>query len=141
MRTGEAQLVRDVSLDPDYRSASDDVRSEVSAPLFAGGELIGVLNVEDPRVGGLDETDRSTLALVAERLAGAIALGRDRRALTERAATFAALAEFAQPDQRLAGPARGLSAHLRGGVRPSSRATSWSSPCGTRRPAITGSRR
>lgn len=96
MRSGEVQLIRDVSLDPDYRSANDDVRSEICAPLLAGGELIGVLNVEDPRVGGLDESDRSALVLVAERLAGAIALGRDRQALTERAARFAALAEFAR---------------------------------------------
>ncbi|MEP6638721.1 MAG: diguanylate cyclase [Chloroflexota bacterium] len=96
MRTGEVQLVRDVSLDPDYHNANDDVRSEISAPLFAGGDLIGVLNVEDSRVGGLDDTDRSTLVLIAERLAGAIALGRDRQALTERAARFAALAAFAQ---------------------------------------------
>lgn len=96
MRTGEVQLVPDVSLDPDYRSANDDVRSEISAPLFAGGDLIGVLNLEDARVGGLDETDRSTLVLVAERLAGAIALGRERRAISERADRFAALAEFAR---------------------------------------------
>ncbi len=95
MRTGEVQLIRDVTLDPEYRSANDDIRSEISAPLFAAGDLIGVLNLEDLRVGGLDETDRSTIVLVAERLAGAIALGRDRQALTERAARFAALAEFA----------------------------------------------
>jgi diguanylate cyclase (GGDEF)-like protein len=96
MRTGEVQLVPDVRLDPDYRSANDDVRSEISAPLLAGGELIGVLNLEDARVGGLDETDRSTLVLVAERLAGAIALGRDRQAITARADRFAALAVFAR---------------------------------------------
>jgi diguanylate cyclase (GGDEF)-like protein len=96
MRSGEVQLVRDVRLDPDYCSANDDVRSEISAPLFAGGELIGVLNLEGPRVDGLDETDRSTLVLVAERLAGAIALGRDRLALTERAERFTALAECAR---------------------------------------------
>lgn len=93
IRTGEVQLIRDVSQDPDYRGANDDVKSEISAPLFAGGELIGVVNLEDARVGGLDETDRSTLVLIAERLAGAIALGRDRRAITERAERFAALAE------------------------------------------------
>jgi diguanylate cyclase (GGDEF)-like protein len=96
MRTGKVQLIKDVRQDPDYRSANDTVRSEISAPLFAGGDLIGVLNLEDARVGGLDETDRSTLVLVAERIAGAIALGRDRQALTERAARFAALAEFAR---------------------------------------------
>lgn len=96
MRTGKVQLITDVRQDPDYRSADETVRSEISAPLFAGGELIGVLNLEDPRVGGLDETDRSTLVLVAERIAGSIALGRDRQALTERAVRFAALAEFAR---------------------------------------------
>ena len=96
MRTGKVQLIGDVRQDPDYRSANDAVRSEISAPLLAGGELIGVLNLEDTRVGGLDETDRSTLVLVAERIAGAIALGRDRQALTERAARFAALAELAR---------------------------------------------
>jgi len=96
MRTGQVQLVPDVLLDPEYENANDDVRSEISAPLFAGGELIGVINLEDTRVGGLDETDRSTLVLIAERLAGAIALGRERRALTERATRFAALTQFAR---------------------------------------------
>ena len=38
----------------------------------------------------------SDLALIAERLAGAIALGREHEALTERATRFAALAEFAR---------------------------------------------
>ena len=96
IRTGSVQFVPDTRLDPDYRTADDSIRSEISAPLLAGGDLIGVLNLEDTRVAGLDETDRSTLVLVAERLAGAIALGRDRRAVTERAARFAALAEFAR---------------------------------------------
>ena len=96
MRTGAVQHVPDVRKDPDYRSANDDVMSELSAPLFAGGDLIGVINLEDPRVDGLDETDRSTLVLVAERLAGAIALGRDRQALTERAERFTALSDFAR---------------------------------------------
>jgi diguanylate cyclase (GGDEF)-like protein len=96
MRTGVVQHVPDVRKDPDYRSANEDVLSELSAPLFAGGDLIGVINLEDPRVDGLDDTDRTTLVLVAERLAGAIALGRDRQALTERAERFTALSDFAR---------------------------------------------
>ena len=98
MRTGKVQFDQgNVSSGPRRpTSANDTVRSEISAPLFAGGDLIGVLNLEDLRVGGLDETDRSTLVLVAERIAGSIALGRDRQALTERAARFAALAQFAR---------------------------------------------
>jgi diguanylate cyclase (GGDEF)-like protein len=96
MRTRESALVRDVRDDPDYRMADGRVRSEISVPLIAGGELLGVLNVEDERVDGLDESDRSTLVLVAERVAGAIALGREREAIVLRAALFQALAEFSR---------------------------------------------
>ena len=96
MRTGESALVRDVRDDPDYAVAEAGVQSEIAVPLIAGGELLGVLNVEDARVGGLDESDRSTLILIAERLAGAIALGREREAIAQRAALFQALAELSR---------------------------------------------
>lgn len=96
MRTRETAFIRDVRDDPDYRMAKDDVLSEISAPLLAGGELLGVLNVEDPRVGGLDDSDRSTMILIAERLAAAIALGREREAIAERAELFQKLAGFSR---------------------------------------------
>ena len=95
MRTGEPELVPDVSLDADYRAASPDVRSEVSIPLRAGDTMIGVLNVEsghdDPP---LDEGDRDTLVLIGDRVAGALALARERDALSERAELFTRLAAF-----------------------------------------------
>jgi diguanylate cyclase (GGDEF)-like protein len=95
MRTGEPELVPDVSLDPEYRAASPDVRSEVSIPLRAGDTMIGVLNVEsghdDPP---LDEGDRDTLVLIGDRVAGALALARERDALSERAELFTRLAAF-----------------------------------------------
>ena len=96
MRTREAALVRDVATDPDYETANDAVRSEIAVPLIAGGDLLGILNVEHPVVGGLDESDRSTLVLVGERIAGAIALGRERSAIAERAALFQSLAELSR---------------------------------------------
>ena len=96
MRTRESALVRDVAADPDYEAASDAVQSEITVPLIAGGDLLGVLNVEHPEVGGLDESDRSTLVLVGERIAGAIALGRERSTIAERAALFQALAELSR---------------------------------------------
>jgi diguanylate cyclase (GGDEF)-like protein len=96
MRTRETAFVRDVREDPDYRMAKDDILSEISTPLVAGGELLGVLNVEDPRVDGLDDSDRSTMILIAERLATAIAIGREREAIADRAALFQALAEFSR---------------------------------------------
>jgi diguanylate cyclase (GGDEF)-like protein len=96
MRTRETAFVRDVRDDPDYRVAKGDVLSEISAPLMAAGELLGVLNVEDPRVDGLDDSDRSTMILIAERLAAAIALGREREAIAQRAELFQALAGFSR---------------------------------------------
>jgi diguanylate cyclase (GGDEF)-like protein len=96
MRTRETAFVPDVREDPDYRVAKGDVLSEISAPLVAAGELLGVLNVEDSRVGGLDDSDRSTMILIAERLAAAIALGREREAIAQRAALFQALTGFSR---------------------------------------------
>jgi diguanylate cyclase (GGDEF)-like protein len=96
MRTRETAFVRDTRNDPDYRAANEDVLSEISAPLLAADELLGVLNVEDPRVDGLDDSDRSTLILIAERLAAAIALGREREAIAQRAELFQSLAGFAR---------------------------------------------
>ncbi len=113
MRTRESALVRDVATDPDYEMASDAVRSEITVPLIAGGDLLGVLNVEHPDVGGLDESDRSTLVLVGERIAGAIALGRERA--DDRGAGGAVpVARRAVPDdQRLDRAAQALPGHRR----------------------------
>lgn len=95
MRTREPALVRDVSHDTDYRAASPDVRTEVTVPLLADDELIGVLNAEsgfdDPP---LDQTDLNTMTVVADRIAASMALAAERKALLERAALFARLAAF-----------------------------------------------
>ena len=96
MRTRETAFIRDVRDDPDYRVAKGDVLSEISVPLIAAGELLGVLNVEDSRVDGLDDSDRSTMILIAERLAAAIALGREHDAIAQRAELFQALAGFSR---------------------------------------------
>ena len=96
MRTRETAFVPDVRIDPDYRVAKEDVLGEISTPLMAAGELLGVLNVEDPRLDGLDDSDRSTMILIAERLAAAIALGREHEAIAERAELFQKLAGFSR---------------------------------------------
>ena len=96
MRTRETAFVRDVRDDPDYHEAKGNVLSEISVPLMAAGELLGVLNVEDSRVDGLDDSDRSTMILIAERLAAAIALGREHRAIARRAELFQALTSFSR---------------------------------------------
>lgn len=94
MRTGEVAFLPDVSLDPDYVSADDTIRAEISAPLKVGSELIGVVNVEAPEVNGLDRSDRETILLVTDRLASALALAHERGRLETRAELFRRLAIF-----------------------------------------------
>ena len=94
MRTGEVAFIPDVSLDPDYVSADGTIKAEISAPLKVGSELIGVVNVEAPDVNGLDRSDRATVLLVADRLASALALARERARLETRAELFRRLAMF-----------------------------------------------
>jgi putative methionine-R-sulfoxide reductase with GAF domain len=70
IRTGQPALVADVHADPDYIGAASGLRSEVCAPLIAGDELLGIVNVGSDR-DVLDEHDLEIIRLVAERLASA----------------------------------------------------------------------
>jgi diguanylate cyclase (GGDEF)-like protein len=84
IRTGRPALVPDVNVDPDYIGAASALRSEICVPLLAANELLGIVNVEsDHRV--LDEHDLEIVRLVADRLAAALTLARERRRLAERA--------------------------------------------------------
>ena len=91
-RNHELAYVADVSEDPDYVAIHDRVVSEICAPLLIEGTFLGVLNVE--AVSPLDRTDRDLVATLADRVATVVALGRDRQALSERAALFRNLHEF-----------------------------------------------
>ena len=94
MRSGKAELVSDVATDPDYATANDDVCSEVSVPLAVDGVMLGVLNVESTVDAPLDAGDLDTMIVVGDRVAAALALGRERQALRERAELFGRLARF-----------------------------------------------
>jgi len=94
MRTGKPELIRDVSTDPDYAAANADVCSEVTVPLAVDGMMLGVLNVESGEDAQLDEGDLDTMTVVGDRVAVALALGRERQALQERAELFGRLARF-----------------------------------------------
>jgi diguanylate cyclase (GGDEF)-like protein len=81
--TGRILLVPDVRSDPDYLEVDARTVSEIAAPLVADGRVIGVLNIESHgRV--LDRTDRDLVAVVAGRMASAIALGQERQHLDAR---------------------------------------------------------
>lgn len=57
--TAEIQLVEDVRKDPDYLASDAEVRSEIAAPVQAGGKVVAVLDVEFPgRVFSTEDAER-----------------------------------------------------------------------------------
>jgi diguanylate cyclase (GGDEF)-like protein len=94
IRDREPAFVPDVLQDPDYRAAEQSVVSEISIPLLSDGELLGVLNAEAAGPRRLDDEDFATMKIVADRVAAALALGRERQKLTERAALLDRLTGF-----------------------------------------------
>ena len=88
MRSRELALVRDVSTDPDYVPGTLTATSLICAPLIVDGRFLGLLNVETVGTRRLDTTDRSLVAIMATRIAAAVALGQDRQALAARAELF-----------------------------------------------------
>ena len=95
VRTHAPAFLPDARSDPDFLSADPDVVSEISIPLLTDDELLGVLNVETSGDHRLDEDDFATMQIVGDRLAAALALGRERQKLTERAALLDRLTTFA----------------------------------------------
>jgi diguanylate cyclase (GGDEF)-like protein len=95
VRSGEPAFLPDARSDPDFLSGDPEVVSEIGIPLLTGGELFGVLNVESSGEHRLDDDDFSMMQIVGDRLAAALALGRERQKLTERAALLDRLTTFA----------------------------------------------
>lgn len=91
-RTRQAVFLPEVAGDADYVSADPAIRSEISIPLLAHGEFLGVLNVESrDRLG---DRDLGALSVVADRVAAALALALERSRLAARAAIFQQLVTF-----------------------------------------------
>lgn len=56
--TALSQRVEDVRSDPDYLASDERVRSEIAAPVSAGGQVVLVLDVEFPgRVFAVEEAE------------------------------------------------------------------------------------
>jgi diguanylate cyclase (GGDEF)-like protein len=95
-RTRQAAFLPDARADPDYVAADDVVAGEIGVPLVAAGDLLGVLNVEVGPARRLDGDDFATMQIVGDRLAAALALGRERQKLAERARLMNELALFSR---------------------------------------------
>ena len=69
---GEPVLVADVSQDPRYINAVEDVRSELAIPLLLKDRCIGVLDLESPELDAFSKRDVEILTLLASQAAVAI---------------------------------------------------------------------
>jgi len=67
-RERETQIVPDVCNDPRYLSCSPTVKSEIVVPIFSGGEVIGVLDIDSNDPDAFSDDDRRFL----ERLVGRV---------------------------------------------------------------------
>jgi len=83
VRTGEPQHVSDVGADPDYLPGHPDVRSEYLTPIRFRGRILGVLNLESPRVDDFDVQARGVFDAIAAQVAGSIHLASVNRKLEE----------------------------------------------------------
>lgn len=68
-RTGRAAFVLDVQNDPDFVVGYEDVVSEICAPILRDGRVLGIVNVEESRIGALKEDDLTLLSVLSEQLA------------------------------------------------------------------------
>ena len=91
LRTGQSQVVPDVSVDPDYVAGNEHTRSELVVPLRRGAVISGALTMDSDRLAGFDSDEVE----LAESLADAIALALDNAhmyaQIQRRAADMSAL--------------------------------------------------
>ena len=63
--TRETQVVRDVQAFPGHIACDADSRSEIVVPLYDGENLIGVWDVDSPKLARFDEDDRAGMERLA----------------------------------------------------------------------------
>jgi diguanylate cyclase (GGDEF)-like protein len=66
--SGKAELIPDVSADPDYIKVMDDVVSELAIPIAVEGEVIGVLNFESKRADSFSEDDLRLASIISAQI-------------------------------------------------------------------------
>ena len=74
LRDRAVVVVGDVRREPDYRPTSEtpDIRSELCAPLWAGDDLWGVIDIEDASLNAFDEDDARLVKMVADQVSAAL---------------------------------------------------------------------
>jgi signal transduction histidine kinase len=67
VRTAEAQVVDDVTTDPDYVAAIPKTRSQLSVPIRMGDRVLGIITLESSEVAGFREDDVQLATRLADR--------------------------------------------------------------------------
>jgi len=76
-KTGKPQLVPDTGKDPHYLGPPEGSglirgRSEVTTPIFTGGEVAAVINIESPSLNEFTERDVALLEILAQHVSSAL---------------------------------------------------------------------
>ena len=92
--TGQAVRVGDVSKDPRYLAAVDEVRSELAVPLVVRGRVVGVLDIESRKLDDFTPYQQMLLTLVASRIGTAVENARLFESAQKQAETLLLLNEI-----------------------------------------------
>ncbi len=76
IRTGRAELVHKVNLDPDYMPISLNTKAQMAVPLRSGGEVVGVIILDSYSDSIFTEADLEFVVRVAEHASPALANAR-----------------------------------------------------------------
>jgi sigma-B regulation protein RsbU (phosphoserine phosphatase) len=91
----ETILVGDVRNDPRYLSTLDAVRTELAVPMAFRGKLVGVIDLQSTRLNAYGDYEKSTLQLIASRVAAAIFNARLHRRVERQNRMLKTLARLA----------------------------------------------
>ncbi|GMU64839.1 MAG: hypothetical protein AMXMBFR36_11130 [Acidobacteriota bacterium] len=93
--TGHVVVLEDVSRHPEYVAVAPGVRSEICLPVFHGGEVVAILNLEDRRPRAA-ESELPLLEAVARQIGGAIASARLHEEVLRHARQLELLAQLSR---------------------------------------------
>jgi len=66
--SAESVVVKDVSLEKNYLTCSEDVKSEIVVPIKSGSDVLGVIDVDSNKISAFDELDKKMVEKVSKLL-------------------------------------------------------------------------